>query len=106
MDLKMYLLTSNILSQKDSSYKSRFCTKVRIPSKLVVQVYAWAKYKDVVSDMSGSSQSIETPCNSKVRLTELKDLCFKSTEKQPKMNVCNSNTKILKFQRRRYYFRL
>ena len=34
-----------IHSQIDSSYKSQFCTKVRAPSRLVLE--AWAKYRDV-----------------------------------------------------------
>ena len=46
-----------IHSQIDSSYKSQFCTKVRAPSRLVLEakvrapsrlvLEAWAKYKDV-----------------------------------------------------------
>ena len=37
--------TSRLLFQKDSSYKSQFCKKVRAPSRLVIDV--WAKSKDL-----------------------------------------------------------
>ena len=39
--------------------------------------HVWAKYKDKVPDVSESSQNIETPCKSKLKLTELKDLFSK-----------------------------
>ena len=106
MYLEMYLLTSSILFQKDSSYKCQFCRKVRASSRLFSQVYVWEKGKDEVPDVSGSSQNFERPCNTKLKLTELKDLYFKSTEKLAEMSVCNINIKTLKFQRRIYHFRL
>ena len=43
MGLKMYLLTSSIFFQKDSSYKCHFSIKFRAPPNLVSQVYAWVK---------------------------------------------------------------
>ena len=42
--------------------------------------HVWAKYKDEVSDVSGSDQNIEASSNSKLKLTEGKDLPFKKTE--------------------------
>ena len=73
-------------------------TKVRAPLRLVSQV--WTKYKNEVPDVSSSNQNIETSCKNK-QLTKLKDLCFKK-----KKNVHNSNSKTLKFQGKRYHFRL
>ena len=53
------------------------------------------------ADVSGSSHDIEASCKNKLKLTKLKDLCFKK-----KMNVRNRNCKTLKFQLKRYHFRL
>ena len=106
IDLKLYLLTASILFLKVSGDKYRFCTKVRVNSRLASQHYVWAKYKEEVPDVSGSRQNIETPCNTKLTLTELKSLRSERTEKLAKTNVCSCNTKTLKFQRRRYNFRL
>ena len=105
MYLEMYLLTL-IFFQKDSTCKYQFYTKFQAPSRLVSQVYVWARYKDEVPDVSGSSQNFERPCNTKLKFKGLKNLCFKSTEKLAEMNVCNRNIKTLTFQRRRYHFRL
>ena len=99
----MYLLTSSILFPNNSNYKCQFCTKVRLPLKMVQQVYGCEKYRDKGPDVSGSDKNIKTPCNTKLKLTELNDLYFKSTEKLAKMNVCNSKT--LTFQSKRYTFR-
>ena len=49
MGLEMYLLTSSILFQKDSNYNCQFYTKNCAPSRLVSQVYVWAKYKDDIN---------------------------------------------------------
>ena len=76
----MYLLTSSILFQKDSSYKCQLCTKVlRTPPRLISQVYAWVKCKDEVPDASGSDQDIETSCN-----TKLKTCVSKVQKNQPR----------------------
>ena len=74
----MYLYTSRILFQKHSIYKCQFWNKVRATSRLVSQ--NWAKDKDV----SGSTQSSETSCKNKLKLTELKDFCLESKEKSAK----------------------
>ena len=55
---------------------------VRAPSRLVFQV--WAKYNDEVPDVSASNQNTEMPCKNKLKLTLLKYLCLKSTEKLAK----------------------
>ena len=39
------------------------------------------KYKDKVPNVSDSNQNIETSCKSKLKLSELKDLYIKSSEK-------------------------
>ena len=49
VELEMNLHTSRTLFQKDSSYKSQFCIKVRAFSWLVSEVSA--KYKDVPTKM-------------------------------------------------------
>ena len=77
--MKMNLYISRILLWEDSSYKYQFCIKLSAPSKLVTQV--WAKDEDEAPDVTGSYQNIETSFKNKLRLTVLKDLCFKSTEK-------------------------
>ena len=74
----MYLYTSRILFQKHSICKCQFWNKVRAPSRLVSQ--NWANDKDV----SGSTQSSETSCKNKLKLTELKDFCSESKEKSAK----------------------
>ena len=40
-----------------------------------------AKYKEKVPDVSDPNQNVETKCNSKLRLTELKDLFIKKVQK-------------------------
>lgn len=80
--MKMNLLTSRGPFPKDSSYKCQFYATVRAPSRLVFQV--WAKYKDEAPDVSASNQNTEMPCKNKLKLTLLKYLCLKSTEKLAK----------------------
>ena len=106
MDFKIYLLTSGIRFQKYSSYKYQLCTKIHQPPRLVYQVYIWAKYKDEIRDVSGSNENTEAPCKTKPKVTELKDLCFKSMEKLAKMNICKSDTKTWKIKRERSHSRL
>ena len=60
-------------------------------------------FSDKEPNVSGSDKNIKTPCNTKLKLTELNDWRFKTTEKLAKTNVCNSKT--LTLQSKRYTFR-
>ena len=68
----MNLHTSRILFQKDSSYKSQFCTEVHALSRLVSDF--WAKYKDAPTKI--------LKCHAKT--TQIKDLRMNSTDKLAK----------------------
>ena len=43
--------------------------------------YGTAKYKEKVTDVSGSDQNVEITCNSKLSFTELKDLLIRRVQK-------------------------
>ena len=52
---------------------------------------SWAKHKEKVSDVSGFNQNVKRTYNSKLKVTELKDLFIKRVQKNwSKMNyVCS-----------------
>ena len=78
----MHHLISRKHLQKNCSAKQQFYTKVWPSRRLVTHVLTiWAKYKDVIPDVSDFTQNIAASCKSKLRLSELKDLNVKSTEK-------------------------
>ena len=92
LELKINLHTSRIsFHQRDSSYKCSF-------TSTFLHFQDWslmlgANYKDEVRDESGTNQNVKKSCKNKLNLTKPKDLCF-------------SNSKTLKFEWKRYHFRL
>ena len=55
-----------------------------------------AKYKDEEADVSEFNQNIETLCNSKLKVTELQNLCIKRRKSKLVKDECmyHSNSKI------------
>ena len=85
MELEMDRLISMMLLQKEYSFKYPLCTNIYASPRLVSQFkksgQVWLKYKNKVPDMSDTNQNIGTSCKSKLKLTELKDLCNKGAKK-------------------------
>ena len=76
--LEMDCLTPRILFRKILATNASFAPKYVYPSRACLSSlrHVLAKYEDEVPDVSGSNQNIETSCKSKLKFTELKDLCF------------------------------
>ena len=57
--------------------------------------HAWAKYKVQEAHGSEFNQNIETPCNSKLKVTELQNLCIKRRKLKLVKDECmyHSNSK-------------
>ena len=81
--LEMDCLASRVTSEKDYSYKCQFCTKVCISKEGLLR-HVWAKHKNKATDSSDARQGTETSCQSKLEISELKDMYVKSAEKLTK----------------------
>ena len=62
----------------------------------------WVKYKEKVNDVSYSEQNVETTCNSKLKLTEIKDL-FIERVLTVKYELCMLLTAYLKLLKPRIF---
>ena len=62
----------------------------------------WVKYKEKVNDVSYSEQNVETTCNSKLKLTEIKDL-FIERVLTVKYELCMLLTAYLKLLKLRIF---
>ena len=80
LQLKMDCLASRVTSEKDSNYKCQFCTKLCISKEALLR-HVRTKHKDKATDLSDSRQGTRTPCQLKLKITELKDMYVKSAEK-------------------------
>ena len=67
-------LISRTLLQKDSRYQFQMHCMCISRAGISSLIGDWAKYKDKVLDVSDSNQNVETTCNSKLKLTGLKDI--------------------------------
>ena len=90
LQLEMDCLASKVTSEKDSNYRCQFCTKLCISKKGLLK-HVPKKHKDKATDLSNSRQGTGTSCQSKqniteqnIKITELKDMYVKSTEKLAK----------------------
>ena len=82
MELEMDYLTSRILLQKTCSYRCQFCIKSYTSSRLVSEAEVMSEQSiKKIPDVSALNQNVERTCNSKLKLTEPKDLFIKKVQK-------------------------
>ena len=81
--LEMDCLASSVTSEKVFYCKCQFCTKVCI-SKESLSRHIRTKHKDKATDLSDSRQGTGTSCQSKFKITKLKNMYVKSAEKLAK----------------------
>ena len=82
MELEMDCLTSATLDANRklaASNKYQLCTKLKYVLKtgLSSSYDGWAKCKEIGPDVVDPNQNVQTTCNSKLKLTKLKDLFIK-----------------------------